>query len=306
MQNLLLFIIPALIWGSTWLAIKFQLGEVDPLISIFYRFLAAGLLLMGFSRLRRHNLKYSLHEHGLMALLGTLLFGINYWLVYLAELHLASGLVAVVFSTIVFLNIFNSALFLKAPVRRRVVTGAFTGFAGIALLFRSEIFDFSFSSNNSLAFLIALLGAATASLGNITSAYIQKRRIPVVQANAFGMMYGAVLMLILALLTGKSVTFQANLPYIASLLYLVIFGSAIAFGSYLTLLGRVGADKAGYIALVIPVIALILSTVFEGYRWDLVSLLGVALILFGNGLILRKRTLNRHKVFNGLEQDGAM
>jgi len=289
LKKIILFILPALIWGSTWLAIKFQLGVVDPLISIFYRFLFAAALLLIYIYYSKKNLKYSLKEHLLMALLGALLFGINYWLVYLAEMHLESGLVAVVFSTIIFLNIFNSAIFLKTSIKLRIILSAIIGFVGVGFVFKEELFHFSFSSETSFSFFIALLGAISASLGNILSAYLQKNKLPVMQTNAYAMLYGALLMLLLALLIGSPFTFDFSFPYISSLLYLAIFGSVVAFGSYLTLLGQIGPGKAGYITLVIPVIALILSTIFESYEWTLTAMLGVILILTGNVLILYKR-----------------
>lgn len=121
MKNVILFSVTSIIWGSTWLAIKFQLGVVDPLVSIFYRFFLAAIILFAYSKLRGLNLKYSGKQHLFMALLGVLLFGINYWLVYIAEIYLKSGLVAVVFSTIVFFNIFNSAIFLKSKIRISVL-----------------------------------------------------------------------------------------------------------------------------------------------------------------------------------------
>jgi len=289
LKNLILFIIPSLIWGSTWLIIKFQLGIVDPMVSVFYRFLLAALLMLGFCSLKGLNLKYSLREHGLMLILGNLLFGINYWLVYVAELTLTSGLVAIVFSTIIFLNIFNGAIFLGLKIRKYVVVSAIMGFSGVGLIFRNELLDFNLSNESLLAFGIALISAFIASLGNIVSSYIQRKKIPVIQSNGFGMLYGSATMFILALIFSKPFNFDFSFPYVASLLYLVVFGSIVAFWSYLTLLGKIGPDKAGYAALVIPVIALVLSTVFEGYRWNIYALTGVILILSGNSLILRKK-----------------
>lgn len=288
MKNLILFAVPSLIWGSTWLAIKFQLGEVDPIISIFYRFLLSAMIILVWCRYKGLNLKYSPREHGLMALQGILLFGVNYWLVYLAEQHLTSGLVAVVFATIIFLNIFNGALLLKSKISGRVVISALIGFLGVALLFRQEISGFSISSDNSVAFLLAFLSAFIASLGNITSAYNQKKKLPVVQTNAFGMFYGAALMLIMALISGTPFRFESSLPYISSLIYLALFGSVFAFTSYLTLLGKIGADRSAYVTLVIPVIALILSTLFEDYHWTLLGIGGVLLIISGNILVLKR------------------
>ncbi len=188
MINTLLFASSALIWGSTWLAIKFQLGGTDPLISIILRFtLAAGLLLL-YAALRKKNLRYRIKDHFYLALQGVLLFGLNYWLVYLAEIHLTSGLVAVIFSTILIWNIFCAALFLNKPIRLHMITGALTGLAGIVLIFQREVFAFSLTSASSLAVLIALLGTLSASLGNLVSALNQRRGLPVLQTNAFGML----------------------------------------------------------------------------------------------------------------------
>jgi len=288
LKNFILFSASAIIWGSTWLVIKFQLGLVDPIISVSYRFILASFILLLFCRISGLNLKYNVKEHLFIALQGFFLFGINYWLVYLAEVHLPSGLVAVVFSMIIFFNIFNGAIFIGSPIRVRVIAGAALGIVGIGLVFKQELLSFSLSSDNSLALVIAGLGALTASLGNITSVHNQKINLPVIQTNAFGMMYGALFMLIISLIMGKHFSFEISYAYIGSLLYLSIFGSIIAFTCYLTLLGKIGADKAAYVTLIIPVIALILSTIFEEYTWTLYAFIGVALILIGNMLVLIK------------------
>jgi len=286
----MLFLAAAMIWGSTWLIIKFQLGFVDPMVSVAYRFMLAGVILLVYGKIKRLNMRFRLKDHGMMLLLGFLLFGINYWLVYYAELSLPSGLVAIVFSSIIFLNIINGAWLLKSPMRGYVVLGAIIGMAGMVLVFKDEIIRFDLANASTIAFFLAFLGAISASLGNITSAYLQKRSgMPVVQTNAFAMLYGSLCMLGLIVILGKPLDFEFSHGYIFSLVYLTIFGSIIAFGCYLTLLGRIGADKAAYITLVIPVLALILSTIFEGYQWNLFALAGVMLILAGNVIVLKKR-----------------
>jgi drug/metabolite transporter (DMT)-like permease len=289
LKNFILFSIPALIWGSTGLAIKYQLGVVDPLVSVVYRFLLAAIILFAYCSLRGMNLRYSIKQHFFIALQGLLLFGVNYWLVYLAEIHLESGLVAVLFSTIVFLNIINGAIFLKSKIRLNVLSSSLIGFIGIALVFKDQLFGFTFSNVESFALLLAGVSAVTASFGNITSAYNQKNKLPVIQTNAFGMLYGSLLMLLLALVTRKSFNFDFSLPYLSSLLYLAVFGSIIAFSSYLSLLGKIGADKAAYVTLVFPIIALILSTIFESYLWDVYAIIGVILITSGNFMILKRK-----------------
>ncbi len=119
MKNITLYIITVIVWGSTFLAIKYQLGSVDPMVSVVYRFGLAAALLMLYCYARGLNLKFSLEEHFFMALLGILLFSINYWFVYVAELYVTSGVVAVMFSSIVFMNIANGAIFLGAPVEKK-------------------------------------------------------------------------------------------------------------------------------------------------------------------------------------------
>jgi drug/metabolite transporter (DMT)-like permease len=292
MKNFILFLIPALIWGSTWLAIKYQLGVVDPLVSVVYRFLLAAIILFAYCRLTGLNLRYSIKQHVYIALQGLLLFGVNYWLVYIAETDLESGLVAVLYSTIVFFNIINGAIFLKSKIRLNVLLSSLIGFIGIILVFKDVLFGFTFSSAESAALLVAGISVVIASFGNITSAYNQKNKLPVIQTNAFGMLYGSLLMLLLALITGKSFNFNISLSYIGSLMYLAIFGSIIAFTSYLTLLGRIGADKSAYVTLVFPIVALILSTLFEGYLWDTYAIIGVILITIGNFLVLKGKSKN--------------
>ena len=295
MKNFILFSIPALIWGSTWLAIKYQLGVVDPLVSVVYRFLLAAIILFVYCSLTGMNLRYSIKQHLFIALQGLLLFGINYWLVYLAEIHLESGLVAVLFSTIVFLNIINGAVFLKSKINITILLSSLIGFIGIILVFKDQLFGFTFSNLETLALLLAGVSAVTASFGNITSAYNQKNKLPVIQTNAFGMLYGSLLMLLLALTTGKSFNFDFSLPYIGSLIYLAVFGSIIAFTSYLSLLGKIGADKAAYVTLVFPIIALILSTIFEAYSWNGYAIIGVILVTLGNFMILKRKRVNPSK-----------
>lgn len=289
MKNLLLYATTVLIWGSTWLVITFQLGTVSPMLSVAYRFTLASLILLAFAGLRRINLRFTARQHLFFGLQGVFLFSLNYLLVYLAEQRLTSGLVAVIFSTLVFLNIFIGALFLGTPVRPNVVIGAVIGLAGISLVFLPELGAFSLRDRGFAGLLLALGGTVFASIGNIVAARNQREGLPVVQSNAFGMAYGALLMFAFALLSGAPLRFETTPAYIASLVYLALFGSVIAFGAYLTLLGRLGADRAAYSSMLWPLVALGFSTLFEGYRWSAPALLGVLLVLAGNLLVLSRR-----------------
>jgi drug/metabolite transporter (DMT)-like permease len=289
MQNAFMYVAASLIWGSTWLAITFQLGVVDPLVSVAYRFGLSSLILFLFCALFRKPLGYSFRDHLWMGLQGFLLFGINYWLVYVSEVYIPSGLAAVLMSSMLFMNMFNGALFLKKPLEKNVVIGAAIGVVGMILLFSREVLEFRVNPLGMFGILLALLAAYSASLGNILSARNQVRALPIVQTNAYGMLYGTLFAVSMALILRKPFAVELSFSYLGALFYLALFGSVIAFGCYLTLVGRIGVTKSAYITLISPVIALFLSTLFEGYTWTILGMAGVVCILGGNLLILRRR-----------------
>ena len=292
-----LFITPAFIWGSTWFAITFQLGQVDPLVSVFYRFALAGIILLLYCKIAGLNMKFKPLHHVFIALQGASLFGLNYWFVYKAEMILASGLVAIVFSTLIFMNIFLGTIFLSKKINSKVILGALLGFSGTILIFKPEISSFQLNGDKTFALLYCIAGVIFASSGNILSAYNQRNKLPVLQTNAIGMTYGALLVLLVILVSGKSFTLDSRETYYFSLFYLATFGSIIAFTTYLKLLGKIGTDKGAYATLVVPIIAITISSIFEEYPFTYFTLIGMVLILSGNLLvIIKKRDLKTKQV----------
>ncbi len=279
-----------MIWGSTWIAVKWHLGVVEPGVSAFYRNTIAALILFAWCWKQKLSLAFPLKDHLSFLLLGLFLFSGNYWLVYRATDSLTSGLVAVVFSTVVFFNIFNARLFLRYPVRLYVALGAGLGIGGIALLFYGELATFSWGDGSVRGFSLALLAAFFASLGSITASYIsQHRQLPVVQYNAWGMFYGCLILLLTALLGGNTFNYETTMQYTATLFYLGAVGTAAGFACYLKLITLIGPDKAGYTFVMFPVVALIISTVFEDYRWSATAFSGLTMILAGSVLALSPR-----------------
>lgn len=289
MSNAALYALTVLIWGSTWFAIEFQLGSVAPEVSIVYRYALASVVLFIYSTTRGLSLLFNVKTHVWFALLGLFLFCLNYVFAYRAQLFITSALAAIVFSSMLWMNIILSRIWFGTRAGHRVIFGAFLGISGIFVIFAPQIGELSFSDSILFGCVLAMLGALSASFGNMTSQSLQQRKLPVVQANAWGMFYGAVLTLMIALLQGHEFTFDGTFTYIASLLYLAVFGSVVAFGAYLTLLGRIGAHRAGYATVMFPVVALLLSLLFEGLRLDLSIVLGTALVLLGNLLVLKER-----------------
>ena len=223
-----------------------------------------------------------------MLMQGGLLFGLNYWLAYLAEEVLVSGLVAVAFSCIIFMNIFFGMLFLGRRTVSRVYVGAASGVAGTVLLFYQDLQGLAWVDIPLTSLVFCILSVMVASLGNIASAANQSHNIPVIQANAFGMLYGGLLMGIIGLLSGEPILFEQSFSYVFSLVYLAVFGSILAFGAYLTLIGTIGPDRAAYVLVTFPVIAITLSVLFEGFSVSPLLIIGVLMIIGGNLLVMKK------------------
>jgi drug/metabolite transporter (DMT)-like permease len=287
-STLNLYFLCVVIWGSTWIAITFQLGTVAPEVSVLYRFFLASLLLFAFCKWRGLSLKFSARQHGLMAMQGVLMFSVSYIMVYYAEEHVVSGLVAVGYSASPLLNMLGVRLLYGTPISLRVTLGALLGIAGIALVFWPE---FSKLSGDSKVVLGAAYTALAVVISAVASTLVTRNThngLPVWQTMAWGMLYGSICSFAIVLVTGKSLSFAFTFPYVASLLYLTVFGSILAFAAYYTLLARIGAGRAGYIGVMVPVIALFISAVFEGFRWQAATWAGIALSLAGNVIILRK------------------
>ncbi|MEE4252972.1 MAG: DMT family transporter [Desulfuromusa sp.] len=289
MGNLFFYTMTILIWGSTWLAIKYQLGVVAPAYSIAYRFALAALLLLIWCLLTKRPMRFSRRDHLFMAFQGVMLFALNYLFFYLAEIYITSGLAAVVFSTIVIMNLINGRIFLGRPMEWKVMIGGVSGLIGLVLLFWPEMAAVNFSGPILSGLLLSFGATYLASLGNIISARNQQHKLPIIQSNAYGMSYGALCMFMIAWISGSPMVIETTPAYLFSLVYLSLFGSVIAFGCYLTLIGRIGVGRAAYTTLLFPIVALLLSTIWENYNWTIPGILGIGLILCGNYLALVKK-----------------
>lgn len=287
--NAALFAVPALIWGSTWLAITFQLGNVAPEASVSYRFALAALVLAAACIATRRSLRFARRDHLFLAAVGLLMICINYILVYRAEAHVASGLVAVVYSTIVFMTPIGMRFAFGVPLRPRLLVAAAISVAGVALLFLPELMAVRLGGATALGIAYTLVATAACAAGNLIVVRNHNAGLPTIPATVWTMGYGALFAALYALALGTHWSFDPRPAYVLSLVYLAVFGSVVAFATYFTLLKRIGAGPSSYVAVATPVIAMLLSTLFEGYAWTWVSFVGVALAMIGNALALRGR-----------------
>jgi drug/metabolite transporter (DMT)-like permease len=230
---------------------------------------------------------------------------LNYIGVYWAERFVTSGLVAVLFSTLVFLNPIGMRLFFGTPLTVRTFIAAAIGVAGVALLFRPELAQARDGGAAASGVAFGLGATLIASCGNLIAQRNQRAGIPTLAGNAWGMAYGSLVAVAAAFMQGVPWTFDLRPGYLISLAYLALFGSVVAFGAYLTLLRRIGAARAAYTAVATPVIALALSTLVEGYRWTWIGALGVVLAIAGNALALRPMGARRRVERTGRPETAA-
>jgi drug/metabolite transporter (DMT)-like permease len=286
MRSILLYVATVLIWGSTWLAIEFQLGVVEPQVSLVYRFGLAAVLMWAYIFFKKLPMNYSSKDHLFFLALATCVFGFNYLILYWAQAYLTSAMTSIAFSTLLVMNILNTRLWFGKPIAGRIYVGAVLGLAGIVALFWQDIKSLDWSSEAMLGLGLALAGTLVASFGNMVSVRNSKRHIGVMQGNAWGMLYGTIILSVVVLLSGAKFTFDYALPYIASLLYLSVFGTVVAFACYFVLLKEIGPEKASYSTVMFPVVAVALSMMFEGFVWQANTIVGFVLVLIGNVVVL--------------------
>jgi drug/metabolite transporter (DMT)-like permease len=289
MSNLQIFLVCVAIWSSTWFAITFQLGTVAPEVSVFYRFLLASLILFAWCLARRLPLSYTLRQHAWLALFGIFSFSVSYIFVYYAEQHVVSGLVAVGYSASPLLGMLGMRLFFRTPMTAQLAVASLLGIGGIVLVFLPELAGLREGGRPALGAAYTVAAVCISTFGSLVAYRNQEARLPLWQSMAWGMLYGSLFSLGAVLAAGKPLAFEATPAYVLSLIYLSLLGSIAAFAAYLTLLGRIGAARAGYIGVMVPIVALVISAALEDFRWHPLTLAGIGVSVLGNVLALRQR-----------------
>lgn len=277
-----------LIWGSTWFAITFQLGEVAEELSVAYRFAIASLCLFVYAAASKQSLRIPPRNYWPIVVMGILMFSVSYVLVYFGSGYITTGLVAVLYSLIVLFNGILERLFYGTPLDRRLILASATGLAGTGLVFWPEVASLTFEDKAFVGITWTITSVFIAALGNMAAIANTRRGWPIVTVNAHAMAWGALTSFAIAVVLERELRFSTNSEYVLSLAFLSIFGSCVAFGCFLALIKRIGSARASYASVLFPVVALAISTVFEGYRWSAAGALGVTLILSGNWLALSR------------------
>lgn len=288
-MNTLLYLAVVLIWGTTWIAITLQqAGPVAIPVSISYRFVVAAMTMFVILLLMRRLRRIAPRDHVFCILQGCCVFGFNFYCFYHAAAYISSGLESVIFSMAVLFNAVNGIIFFRQRPSPNLLPAAVLGLTGIVALFWQDLAATQMAPELLKGIGLSALGTYGFSLGNMISARHQRRGLDILSTNIYAMSYGAILMALIALSQGASFQIEFNTRYIGSLLYLAIFGSVIAFATYFSLLGRIGAGAAAYSTLLFPLVALSISTFYEGYQWHLNAVMGLGMILLGNLVMFAK------------------
>ena len=290
-MNTFLYALVVLIWGTTWIALKWQLGVVPIPLSIAYRFALAAIILFALLWWKKALRRPPAASFGLIAAQGLCLFCFNFVCFLNASLSIPSGLVAVVFSTSTLWNALLARILMHREIAPQVVAGGVLGLGGLLLLFWPQVAGHAGDVATFSGLAWALGGTLCFSSGNLLSSALQARGLAPAQTNAWGMAFGALTMLGYCLVSGTPFTFDPGLRYVGALLYLAIPGSVICFTAYLTLVGRLGPERAAYCTVLFPVVALNVSAVFEDYRWSTSAITGLALVVLGNVLVFRRKSV---------------
>ena len=276
------FILITLIWGSTWLVIKDQISAVPPAWAVTWRFALAALGMFALAAVRRERLLLSREGLLLAAPMGLFQFFANFQFVYQAEHFITSGLVAVLFALLMVPNALLAKIFVKAEVSGRFIAGSAVALVGIALLLLHEYRAAPAGGAAVLTGIVLTCGAIlSASIANVMQAAERARRQSVVVLIGWAMVFGTIADALYAWATAGPPVFDASPRQLAGLAYLAIVGSVVTFPLYFALIRDWGPGKAAYNSVAVPVVAMALSTVFEGYQWTLLAGGGAVLAMIG-------------------------
>ncbi len=278
-----------LIWGSTWLVIKTQLGVVPLGWSIAYRFLVAAAVMLAYCVATGKSLRLTPRGHAVALVMALLQFVLNFRMVYAAEKYVTSGVVAVIFALLVVPNALLAWAFLGQRVTARFLVGSAIGMAGVGLLFWRELTAMPAGDGVMLGFGMTLAGVMFASMANVTQAGGFARAEPPHALLALSLLYGGMIDVALAFAFDGPPVIDRSPGYIAGFVYLGAIGSALAFNLYYDTIRTIGPARAAYSSLIVPFVAMALSTAFEGYRWTALGVAGTLLALAGLTIALASR-----------------
>lgn len=275
-----------LIWGTTWTVIRWQIEDAPAAWSVAYRFWIAAAATALVARAAGQPLRLSRSGHAVAFAAGLLQFALNFNLVYAAERHITSGLVAVCFALLVVPNTLLARAFLGQRVTARFLAGSALGIAGVMLLFGQEFAGVAVERGTVLGVALTMAAVLSASGANVLQAGGVARAQPPYALLAVAMLYGAGIDTVVAAGTAGPPPLPASPRFWLGVLYLALAASAAAFALYYASIREIGPAKASYSSLAVPFVAMALSTALEDYRWGADAVAGAVLAGIGIAVAL--------------------
>jgi drug/metabolite transporter (DMT)-like permease len=285
-----LFAVCVLVWSTTWYAITYQIGTSTPEFGVAMRFGLAGLCVLAWRAARGESLRFGARAHAWFAFQGVFLYGVSYVCVYHAEKHLPSGVVAVGYSASPLAGGIGAAWLFGSALTRRFVLGGLLCLAGVTLIFWPEFGKAGMRDTTLLGALFTVGSVLLSTVGSLVASRNGPRGLPMWMSLGYGMVYGSLSVMVIMALGGQALHWPQAMSWWVALLYLALAGSVLSFACYLTLLERIGAGPSGTIGVMTPILALVVSALFENYRPDALAAVGVLLAIAGNVLILGRST----------------
>ncbi len=296
------FLLTGTIWGSTWFVITGQISDVPAAWGVFFRFMLATPAMFLLAAIMGNRLRLNRKEHFLALGVGIAQFSGNFLFVYHSEQHITSGIVAVMFALLMVPNALLARALIGERVQGGFIGGSLVAIAGVGLLLVHEWNAAPLGGDVGLGIVLAVGGILAASIANVAQANPTGRGVPMVSLLAWAMLYGTVFDFGFALVTAGPPQLPTAWEYWAGTAYLAIIGSVVTFPLHYNLVREIGAGKTAYNGIVTVCVAMLLSTLFEGFRWDMLSASGMVLALLGMGLALRARRVKAVQV----QQSGAL
>ncbi|MCC8372593.1 MULTISPECIES: DMT family transporter [Photorhabdus] len=281
-----LYVVTIITGGTSWYAAKLQLTDVSPVISLIYRFGCASILLLLIAVISRERLTHTWREHLSFAALGAFGFAVTFLMIYKATALITTGLIALTYSSVILFNSINTILFLRQSISWSVLVGAVVGLTGIILVFSPEFLN---NEWNWTGFGYAIAATLTFSFANISAVQLQRKGVTVLPMTGISMGYGTIFLLSYAFLTKQTFDFDLSPAYATSLFYLILFPSVIGYTTYFAVVGRLGAERGAYTMLLVPLVALTISSVTEGYRPTIWAIIGTMMTLSGNYWVITNK-----------------
>ncbi|NRA88099.1 MAG: DMT family transporter [Rhizobiales bacterium] len=296
-----LYIAMIFVWGGSWLAINWQISEVSPVVSVFYRFALAAVIMFPIMKLLGKIQTVTKADHIYFMFQGAFLFGLNFICFYYASHYLVSGLMAIIFSLATILNVLNGYLFYREKPAPSIKWGILFGVSGLVLIFWRDLVAVELNTDMLIGVGLSFIGVYLFSLGNMVSVRHSKNGISSITSTSYAVVYGSIILFIICLINGERFIFDFSIKYVSAWLFLGLIATIFGFTAYLNLVEKLGASRAAYILVITPLVALILSSIFEDYVWSLQAIAGVGFIAMGNFIVQYKKLKKPNKKMFGLD-----